>query len=253
MDVNSTGRFSNRVADYVKYRPGYPAAIVNYLQAITHLQAGGVVADIGSGTGISTRLFLDHGYQVYAVEPNKEMREKADELLQGMPGFTSVNGTAEASTLKNNCADLIVAGQAFHWFDRPKTKTEWLRIAKEGAFAAIIFNERQVTSPFEIAYEQLLQEYGTDYKQIDHRNISDADLRTFYLPAPSEVKVFHNEQIFDFDGVKGRMLSSSYSPTPDSPVFPTLIARLQQIFDQHQIGGKIKFDYATKVYTGQLK
>jgi len=252
MNVNSTGRFSNRVDDYVKYRPGYPEAVVPFLQKITGLPAGGVVADIGSGTGISTRLFLDKGYQVYGVEPNKEMREKAEELLKGYPGFISVNATAEASTLENNSVDLVVAGQAFHWFDRAKTKAEWKRIAKPGAYAAVLFNERQIVSPFEKAYEELLLQYATDYTQINHRNVADADLFAFYAPAPGQVQSFHNEQVFDFDGVKGRMLSSSYVPTADSPVYEEMLSRLKRIFEQHQVNGKVKFDYETKVYTGTL-
>lgn len=252
MDVNSKGRFSNRVDDYVKYRPGYPEAIVPFLQKVTGLPAGGLVADIGSGTGISTRLFLDSGYQVYAVEPNKEMREKAEELLKGYPGFTSVNGTAEASMLESNSVDLIVAGQAFHWFDRSKTKAEWMRIAKPGAYAVVLFNERQIVSPFEKAYEELLLQYATDYTQINHRNVADADLFAFYAPAPGQAQTFHNEQVFDFDGVKGRMLSSSYVPTADSPVHEEMLSRLKKIFEQHQVNGKVKFDYETKVYTGTL-
>ncbi|MET6997672.1 class I SAM-dependent methyltransferase [Chitinophaga defluvii] len=253
MNVNSTGRFSNRVADYVKYRPGYPEAVMPYLQEITGLPAGGMVADIGSGTGISSRLFLDNGYQVCGVEPNKEMREKAEELLKTYPGFTSVNGTAEASTLESASADLIVAGQAFHWFDRIKTKVEWSRIARPGAYAVVLFNERQIVSPFEKAYEELLLQYATDYTQINHRNVADADLFAFYAPAPGQVKTFHNEQVFDFDGVKGRMLSSSYVPTASSPVYEEMLSRLQQIFEQHQVNGKVKFDYETKVYTGMLR
>src|SRR5579863_1256797 len=114
---NSTTRFSDRVEDYVKYRPHYPKKILSYLQDRYAFGPGWVVADIGSGTGISTELFLRFGNNVFAVEPNLEMRSKAEELLAAHPGFRSVEGTAEATGLPGSSIDLIVAGQAFHWFD----------------------------------------------------------------------------------------------------------------------------------------
>ena len=142
MSSNSTTRFSDRVEDYVKYRPHYPVAVLTYLQATYSFSSSWVVADIGSGTGISTELFLAAGNRVDAVEPNREMRRKAEELLSGHPGFVSIDGTAEATGLPEASVDLIVAGQAFHWFEPVATRREFVRIARPGAVAALIWTQR---------------------------------------------------------------------------------------------------------------
>src|SRR3954467_5791308 len=118
--MNSTTRFTDRVEDYVRYRPSYPAAeLLDFLTAKTGFDASWVVADIGSGTGISTEMFLRNGNKVYGVEPNDAMRQKAEELLKEYPGFTSVNGTAENTQLPDKSVGLVLAGQAFHWFNPP--------------------------------------------------------------------------------------------------------------------------------------
>jgi SAM-dependent methyltransferase len=170
---NSTTRFSDRVEDYVKYRPHYPAAVLTYLQEKYSFNSHWVVADIGSGTGISTEPFLANGNKVYAVEPNPEMRSKAEDLLSGYLGFYSLKTTAESTGIAPSVVDLIVAGQAFHWFDPVRTRQEFVRIAKPGACVALIWNERLVLSDFEREYEAFILEYAGDYKTINHKNITD--------------------------------------------------------------------------------
>src|ERR1700743_1996529 len=162
--MNSKERFSNRVMDYVKYRPDYPAGILSALQ----VSPDWMVADIGSGTGISTELFLRAGCPVHAVEPNEAMRAQAEELLSHYPGFVSVNGTAEATGLAAGSFDLIVAGQAFHWFDPARTREEMVRIGRPGAVAALIWNERLMELPFEKEYEDLILQYAVDYRTINN-------------------------------------------------------------------------------------
>src|SRR4051794_35122333 len=115
--VDSKARFSDRVENYVKYRPTYPTAVLGYLRDEAGLTVQSVVADVGSGTGISSELFLRAGCTVYGVEPNADMRAAADGLLAQYPAFRSVDGSAEATTLPAGSADLVIAGQAFHWFD----------------------------------------------------------------------------------------------------------------------------------------
>lgn len=249
---DNTNRFSDRVDNYIKYRPGYPAEVLLYLQQSIGLDASWTIADVGSGTGISTEMFLDNSNKVYAIEPNKEMREAADRLLAHHPGYMSVDGTAEHTTLPMECVDLITAAQAFHWFDRAAFKKECVRIGRDGAYCLLIWNERKVESDFEKAYEDLLMKYGTDYTKVDHRNIHEEDMAKFFAPNEMTNKVFHNEQMFDFDGVKGRLLSSSYAPNTTHPNYGPMIAYLQDIFQKHQADGKVGFSYDCNLYFAQI-
>jgi SAM-dependent methyltransferase len=252
MATDSTKRFSNRVEDYVKYRPGYPKSILNYLSEDFGLSAEKVIADIGSGTGISTEMFLAQGYAVFAVEPNKEMRDKATELLGHYTSYHEVDGTAESTTLADSSVDAIVAGQAFHWFQPEQTRNEFSRILKKGGLVVLIWNERLTASAFEVKYDKLIIRHGKDYVQVDHRNISADKIESFFSPSPFAYKAFANKQVFDFDGLKGRLLSSSYMPSVHEEGYDEMIEDLRVLFDQYQEGGLITINYDTKVYTGRL-
>ena len=250
MAKNSTTRFSNRVEDYVKYRPGYPKEIITYLQDAYGLDKSKVIADIGAGTGISTALFLNSGYKVFAVEPNLEMRNKAIELLSSFQNFKAIAGSAENTGLETASIDAVVAGQAFHWFDQVKAHIEFERILKTGGLTVLIWNERKSVSAFEIAYDQFIVNHSIDYTEVDHRKIDTEVITAFYHPKHFELKVFTNEQIFDFEGLKGRLLSSSYIPAKDDPGYPAMIADLHVLFDHYQQNGVITINYDTKVYIG---
>jgi len=249
--MDSTQRFSDRVDNYVKYRPGYPKEILTFLSATFGFSPDWIVADIGSGTGISTTLFLDNGNTVHAVEPNAPMRNKAEELLGSHPGFTSIDGTAEATTLPASSIDLIIAGQAFHWFDPIPAKKEFHRILRSGGVIALIWNQRQISSDFEKAYEALLQEYGSDYLQVRHSNITPGDIATFFSPASYELIQTPNRQTFDWERLQGRLLSSSYIPTQQDSRYKKMISDLNDIFHTHQQDGLVHFDYQTKLYIGR--
>jgi ubiquinone/menaquinone biosynthesis C-methylase UbiE len=249
---NSTTRFSNRVEQYVKYRPSYPRDIIPFLEKNVALISSFSIADIGSGTGISSKLFLDNGNTVYAVEPNNNMRNKAEELLHSYDSFISIQGTAEHTTLADASIDMIVAGQAFHWFDHAKTKSEFRRIAKPHAHCILIWNERMIASEFEKGYEQLLFEYATDYKEVDHRNVSEQKIAQFFAPNDFMLKVFPNKQVFDFEGVKGRMLSSSYVPDETNSNFNAMINALKKLFAECQVNNEVQFNYETKVFIGKM-
>lgn len=253
MTTNSTTRFSNRVNDYVKYRPGYPAQIIDHLQQQYNLTTDKLIADIGAGTGISTQLFLEAGYRVIAIEPNQPMRDKAVELLGNWPGFKAQNGTAEDTGLATESIDAVIAGQAFHWFDTKKTRTEFERILKTNGLIALIWNERRTGSAFEKEYDELIIKHGKDYVQVDHRNIDAERIGAFFNPQPYQLKTFYNEQIFDFDGLKGRLSSSSYMPTTDDEGYEVMITDLQALFDKYQQNGSITIQYDTNVYTGTVK
>jgi SAM-dependent methyltransferase len=248
--AKNTTRFSNRVEDYVKYRPGYPVEIVTYLQDAYGLDQSKLIADIGAGTGISSGLFLNSGYEVFAVEPNLEMRNKAVELLSSFPDFKAIAGSAENTGLESHSIDAVVAGQAFHWFDRDKARREFDRILKANGLTVLIWNERKSASDFEIAYDQFIVKHATDYTTVDHRNIDTAAITGFYSPGRFELKVFGNEQVFDFEGLRGRLLSSSYIPTADDPGYTDMITDLKILFDHYHENGLITINYDTKVYIG---
>ncbi len=250
--LTPTQRFSNRVDNYVRYRPSYPSEVVELLRRECGLTSVATVADVGSGTGKLTELLLPHARQVFAVEPNLEMRAAGERLLQTHPNFTSVNGTAETTTLSAGSVDLIVAGQAFHWFDCERTRIEFQRILKPGGYVALIWNDRQVDStPFLVAYEALLRSLGTDYEQVNHRNIDAVKLRQFFGCEPRQ-QSFPYEQPFDFAGLKGRLLSSSYAPAEGESGCDAMLAKLRVIFDAHQQSGQVAFRYDTAVYFERL-
>lgn len=250
---NSTTRFSNRVDNYIRYRPGYPAQIIEVLRQECGFKNELPIADIGSGTGKLTELFLEIGNQVYGVEPNREMREAGERLLTRYPNFQSINGTAEATTLPDGSVDFITIGQAFHWFDLEQCRAEFSRILKPGGWVVIAWNDRLVeTKPFPAAYERLLRDFSADYEQVNHRRFNDGEAVREFLGSRAWLKNFPNAQQFDFDGLKGRLLSSSYAPEAGQPRHDDMIAALKRIFEAHQTNGRVEFEYATHVYYGQL-
>ena len=249
---DSTRRFSDRVDNYIRYRPGYPAGVLDVLRGAIGLAPEMVVADIGSGTGLSTALFLQNGNQVYAVEPNREMRLAAERLLGAWPAYHSVNGTAEATTLPDASIDCVVAAQAFHWFDPVKTRTEFRRILRPGGHVVLLWNRRLTdATPFLRAYEKLLENHGTDYAQVRHERIDEAGLRDFFLPGFRR-RTLPNAQSFDFAALQGRLLSSSYAPNEGHAEFGPMMELLRRIFDEHQRDGSVRFEYETEIYCGTV-
>jgi SAM-dependent methyltransferase len=215
------------------------------------IRSGSVVADIGSGTGIFCQPLLEMGCVVYGVEPNEAMRREAERTLSPRyPSFHSVNGTAEATMLPSHSIDLVVAAQAFHWFDPLKAAEECRRILRPGAAAAMVWNTRKTdTSPFLRAYEDLLNEYGTDYGSVRHDRNESLRLAQFF-PRGHERVVFPNAQHLDFAGLRGRLLSSSYTPADGDPRRAPMLSALQRLFDRHRQGGTVSIDYDTEVYHG---
>jgi SAM-dependent methyltransferase len=250
---NSTRRFSSRVDNYIKYRPSYPPEVVALLASKCGLTPDALVADIGAGTGLLAELFLKNGNRVFGVEPNREMRAAGERLLADYSNYTSVDGTAEATTLGDLSMDIITAGQAFHWFDRTKSRAEFARILRPGGWVALVWNERRVDStPFLEAYEQLLRTYSSEYETLNHRQIDQATIAAFFAPGTFALHTFANTQIFDFEGVKGRLLSSSYTPEPGQPTYQPMLDELTAMFQQCQVDGIVTFEYDTNVYYGQL-
>ncbi|MBL8182547.1 MAG: class I SAM-dependent methyltransferase [Blastocatellia bacterium] len=250
--MNTVERFSDRVANYVKYRPDYPREIVGYLKDAGVMNDDSLIADIGSGPGISCRMFLENGNRVFGVEPNEAMRNAAVDHLCEFPNFTSINGTSEATTLDDSSIDLVVAAQAFHWFDADKARTEFRRILKPNGQVVLIWNERRLDADeFHREYEALLLTYANDYGSVRHENIAATELRAFFQK-DFAARSFANQQVFDLDGLKGRMLSSSYMPNVDSPRYGEMTDELSALFAKHERNGRISVLYETNVYHSQL-
>lgn len=251
--TDPTTRFSDRVDAYVRYRPRYPVGVVDILEREIGLAADWVVADVGSGTGFSAEPFLERGCVVHAVEPNREMRNAAEVYLGRRAGFHSHPGRAEATGLPDRSVDLVVAGQAFHWFDPVAVRMEFHRILRAPGWTVLMWNRRVTTgTPFLEAYEDLLLRFGTDYAEVRHERIDEAALRAFY-GAPPVLHVLPQRQQFDCEGLKGRLLSSSYAPAPHHPSFQPMMSALAALFDRHQVEGAVRFEYATEIYIGRLR
>ena len=250
---NSTTRFSSRVDDYIKYRPHYPAEILDLLAEKCGLTPESVIADIGSGTGIVTKLFLENGNPVVGVEPNREMREGGEHYLAEFARFTSVDGTSDATRLPPQSMDFILAAQAFHWFDQTKTRAEFQRILNHDGWVVLVWNDRRTDStPFLRDYEALLQNFGNDYNEINHKNVQDESVFTTFYGVPPSVTTFDNIQRVDFEGLIGRLNSASYMPGRDDPRHAAVAKRAQEIFTAHQKNGMVAFEYNTRVFYGGM-
>lgn len=257
MPIDPTARFSDRVENYLLYRPRYPEELLDILREETGLTSEHRIADIGSGTGFLAELFLKNGNRVDGVEPNREMREAGERFLASYPNFRSIDATAERTTLDNGSVDMITAGQAFHWFDADRAREEFRRILKPEGKVVLVWNNRKIgTTPFLEDYEHLLLTLVPDYRNVDHRAIVAGeahDPERFFAPAGFRKRVVPNyTQLFDFDGLKGRLLSSSYAPNPGHPAHAPMIAALRRIFDQHQTNGQVAFIYDTEMYIGEV-
>ncbi|MEW4453347.1 class I SAM-dependent methyltransferase [Bremerella sp. JC817] len=252
-DLRSTERFSSRVDNYVRFRPGYPQEVLSVLEQEIGFGTDWIVADVGSGTGISAGLFLKHGNVVIGVEPNLEMRSAAEQLLEGFSRFQSVTGTADNTTLGNQSVDLIVVAQAFHWFDPLNARTEFLRIVKPNGWVSLLWNlPRHYASPFLQDYQQLLIEYGIDYLKVRALTSQESTIEALYGGTEFRKFVLQNEQQFDLESLRGRLLSSSYAPTEDHANYEPMLEKLERIFEQHESDGVVRFEYDTEIFLGQL-
>jgi ubiquinone/menaquinone biosynthesis C-methylase UbiE len=252
MGIDSKQRFSSRVENYVRYRPSYPHQVIDTLAADYGLAPRSVVADVASGTGLFTRFLLENGNRVFAVEPNAEMREAGEKYLAGFPKLTSIDGSAEATTLPDQSVDFVTAAQAAHWFHRDKARAEFVRVIKPGGWCALIWNERQTdTTPFLRAYEQLLLMYGTDYQDVRQERTTES-IAEFFGPSACSAHSFVKRQEFDYTSLEGRLLSSSYAPEPGNPKHSAMLRELRAIFDEYRESGHVSFDYTTRLYCGQL-
>lgn len=246
-------RFSERVHHYVVSRPSYPPAALDAFAVRTGLAPGATVADIGSGTGIFSKLLLERGYRVLGVEPNAGMRGAAEQLLCEEERFQSIAGRAEETGVPTASCDAVTAAQAFHWFDSARAREEMHRILKPGGSIVLLWNQRHLdTTPFLRDYEAFLHAWGTDYDKVSESYEDPAEIAALYRGADWHVDTFPNAQRFDFDGLCSRLLSCSYVPGADDPRRGPMLAALREVFEEHAVDGTVSFEYDTNMYSGRV-
>jgi SAM-dependent methyltransferase len=251
--VQPTERFSERAAVYSRGRPTYPNAIVARLRAAGALPEGAVVVDLGVGTGLSSEPFLRAGFSVIGVEPNGPMRAVGDERLAHYKHYRSVGGSAEETTLPPGCAHLVIAGQAFHWFDPARAGAEARRILVPGGWAALVWNDRPATgTAFLEGYEALLRTYGIDYGKVSHRHVDEDAINRFFAPAQPAVAHFDNPRTLTREELAALVGSASYMPPPGHPRHAALAAALKKLFDAHAADGRVAMHYRTRMHYGPL-
>ncbi len=249
-----TKRFTDRARAYAQARPGYAPGLAPTLARELRLGPDTVVADLGAGTGLSAEPLLRAGWRVLGVEPNAGMRAEAEQLLAPYPGFRAVDGRAEATGLAAGSVDLVLAAQAFHWFDVPAARREALRILRDPPRAALVWNDRRETgSAFAVGYERLLQQFGTDYAEVRHRHGQLESIEAFFGAGGWRRAEFPNPTALDFDTLAARLASASYVPGPDSPAHGPMMAGLRLLFDATQRDGHVVMEYDTHVYFGVLR
>ena len=254
--MKPTERFSNRADDYRRYRPGYPAAVTDLMLGPCGLAPGVPVADIGAGTGIFTRLLLEAGFEVTAVEPNAAMRAAAEEELRGFPRFHSVAAPAEETGLPGGSFDAVTVAQAFHWFDHAAARREFRRLLRPEGWVFIVRNQRREgTTPFAREYEEMLRTLGERYYAIGHRDRAARTraMEEFFRAGSLQIAQYINPHVMDWPGLRGRFLSMSYVPAKGDPGHEELLSRLEEIFKAHARDGRVRFDQVTEVYYGRLE
>jgi len=253
MPLSVTERFSDRADAYVRGRPSYPQAIVEQLQRVRALKRGQTVVDVGVGTGLSAEPFLRSGYTVIGVEPNEPMRMAGDQQLRAFARYRSVAGTAEATTLPDDSVDLIIAGQAFHWFDVPRAAIEARRILRPGGWGALIWNDRQSTgSAFLAGYEALLRTHGIDYAKLLHRHVDEKAIAQFFAPAQTAVVTFDNPRDLEREDLLALAGSASYLPAPGDPHHAAMLLALNALFDTHARASTVQMMYRTRMHYAQV-
>lgn len=252
-DPDPTTRFSDRVDDYVKYRPQYSPDVIEALQQACGLGPEHLVADIGCGTGMLAKIFLDAGNRVIGIEPNREMRLAGEAYLADYPGFDMIEGNAEGTNLDPSSIDFVTAAQAFHWFRPDDTRAEFARILRPGGWVVLIWQDRDTDSnDFLRAYEDFLRRFSTDYDKVTHKYLASYPaLERFFAPNRLNVIVQRSRQCLDLDGLRGRLLSSSYIPNAGER-YDAMLAALPELFSAHCADGQVALEYNTRIYYGHL-
>ena len=243
--MDNTTRFTDRVEYYAAFRPTYPDSVIEYLRHEVGVVPGSVVVDVGSGTGISSDLFLRHGHEVYAVEPNAGMRKAAELALRHHPGFHSVDATAEHTTLPEACADVIVSASAFHWFDAALARAEFRRILRPGGVVIVMGNgRRKGGSLFTRAYDELVHKSSVPARAHENR---EERVREFVGDGMQTGGIEYTE-LLNYRALSGRTLSYSTIPLAGQPGHETMMRELRVLFDAAAKGSSVEYEGQVKLY-----
>jgi SAM-dependent methyltransferase len=243
-------RFSNRVENYVKYRPSYPETLIPFFEEKLGLTQEQRIADIGSGTGLFASILLKKGYRVTCIEPNEEMRKAGEKMLGQYLGFESRKHPAEQTGLRKHSVELITVAQAFHWMEPVATKKEFLRILKPGGHIVLAWNLRLSNTPFLKEYAELKAKYELDADHSLRQNIPK--LQEFFEPQTMIIDSFPNIQMLDFDALKGQLLSSSYIPLPGHSTYDEMISALAKLFVTYNENGLVRMEFETRLYWAKM-
>lgn len=251
--MKPTDKFSGKADVYSKSRPSYPNEYIDYLFSANSLNETSKVADIGSGTGILSRQLLKRGLNVITVEPNDDMRRKAEQDLNEFEHFISIKASAEETTLPDKNLDLVIAAQAFHWFDQEKFKCECKRILKKDAKVALVWNSRDSSNPLIIENAEIFKKYCPSFYGFSGGIGEDEEIFTrFYREGKYEYKRFPNDITLDFNGFLGRNLSASYSLKPEDKDYQLFMEAITDLFEKYNNGGKIVMPNYTRSYLGHV-
>jgi len=251
MSEDFTHRFTGRASVYAMHRPGYPRQILEILGTETGFDKNKTVADIASGTGLLSRLFLQNGNRVFCVEPNDEMRSFAEQDLSRFPDFVSINGRAEDTTLEAASVDLVTVGQALHWFDHQLAKKEFERILRNDRDACVVYNDRSEKDPFMKEYDSLVRRHARDRAKVPE--VDKSFLSNWFRNGMFKEFNLSNEQFLDLEGLAGRITSASYMPnSSEKEKFTALNNDISQLFLSHAQKGKVRLLYDTRVFLGKI-
>ena len=252
MTIDPLRRFSSRARAYAAARPSYPRDVAELMRDAMGLGAGAVLADVGSGTGKLAEVLLEGGYAVVGVEPNAEMRAYAEAAFAGRPAFTSVDGTAQATTLAGASVDAVTAGQAFHWFDPAAVRAEWKRILRPGGWAILVWNlRRERATAFMAGYDDLIHRFATEMK-LARAERADTSAIALLYDGRFETRTFEHIHLMDRETLRGRVVSSSFMPDASHPRHEEMLAATDALFERHAQHGFVRFEYDTPLYFGRL-
>lgn len=248
-------RFDGKGEIYARFRPSYPKEMIDFLYTEAGLSPNAAIADIGAGTGILTRLLLERGSTVFAVEPNADMRRQAETALKDCSACRFLCGNAEHTMLPDHCVDFVTAAQAFHWFDREQFKAECRRILKRSGKVILIWNCRDEASALVQENAEVNKQYCLRFRGfaggLNSPEAQREALHTFFA-GPFMTRQFENPQRFTQETFVGRNFSSSYAPSMDSDAGQRYQAVLQTLFQKYSQNGILTVPHHTYCHIGTV-